>query len=98
MFYVYVLFSKETNRSYVGYTPYLRKRIKKTLFRPSFVNKIKSQLQTCILLYISYKEWGINFRKIFKIRIRSCFYEQAFSEICKETCYSKLFVKCNFRE
>lgn len=28
MFYVYVLFNKETNRYYVGYTPDLRKRIK----------------------------------------------------------------------
>jgi len=29
MHYVYVLFNKETNRYYVGYTPDLRKRIKK---------------------------------------------------------------------
>mgnify|MGYP001560670665 CR=1 FL=1 len=66
MFYVYILFNKETNRYYVGYTPDLRKRIKKHY--SGQVLSTKSNLNYKLVCYCAFQTRGeaLDFEKYLK--------------------------------
>lgn len=66
MFYVYVLFNKVTGRYYIGYTPDLRKRLKKHYFGQ--VLPTKSNLNYRLVFYCAFarKDDALAFEKYLK--------------------------------
>ena len=66
MFYTYILFNKVTNRYYVGFTPDLRKRIKKHL--SGQVLSTKSNQNYALVSFVGFKNRydALDFEKYLK--------------------------------
>jgi predicted GIY-YIG superfamily endonuclease len=66
MYYVYILFNNATGRYYIGYTPDLRKRIKKHLLGK--VQSTKSNLNYKLISYTAFigRKAALEFEKYLK--------------------------------